>query len=175
MVYKRVHAGFTVEASFIMPMIFYIIFALLYVAFYLYDMTVLQDCLAESVWEQNVQEGYSFSTSRKKQEKREIEDRFAEKTTGALHVLEIENMKVSAEVLDFQIEVSVRLHITLPGSKVFLRGPTSKKKVVYKRKRICPMEFARAYKGIGEVITEAKGANEAEKRREGERKNAEKK
>lgn len=174
MVCKRVQAGFTVEASFIIPLTFYIVFALLYVAFYLYDMTVLQNCLAESVWEQNVQEGYSFSSSRKKQEKRAIEERFAEKTTQALHVLEIENIKVSAETLYFQMDVSVRLHITLPGSKVFLQGPTSKKKVVYKRKRICPMEFARAYKGVGEVITEAKGANEAEKRREEGGKDAEK-
>ena len=175
MVCKRVQAGFTVEASFIMPLVFYIIFALLYVAFYLYDMTVLQGCLAESVWEQNVQEGYLFSTAQKKQEKQEIENRFIEKTARSLHVLEIENIKVSAEMLYFQIEISVRLHITLPGSKVFLRGPTSKKIVTYKRKRICPMEFARAYKGIGEVITEAKGASEAEKRREDTKVDAEKK
>lgn len=158
------------EASFIIPLIVSLVFSLLYVAFYLYDMTVLQDCLAESVWEQNVQGGYLFSSSGKKQEKGEIADRFTEKASKALQVLEIENIKVSAETLYFQIEVSVRLHITLPGSKVFLRGPASKKKVIYKRKRICPTEFARAYKGIGEVITESKGANEAEKRREGGKK-----
>lgn len=175
MVCKRVQAGFTVEASFIMPLIFYIIFALLYVGFYLYDMTALQSCLAESVWEQEVQEGYVFSSSQKRQERQEIEYRIAKKTAHSLHVLEIGNIKVSAETLCFQIEVSSRLHITLPGSKVFLRGPVSRKTVKYKRKRICPTAFARAYKGIGEVITEKEGAQEAEKHREGGEINAEKK
>lgn len=175
MVCKRIQASFTVEASFVMPMIFYIVFALLYTAFYLYDMTVLQSSLAECVWEQDAQEGYVFSSSQKKQERREIEERFKKKTAQSLRVLDVENIKVSAETLYYQIDVSVRLRITLPGSKVFLRGPASKKAVKYRRKRICPTAFARTYKGIGQVITEAKGAEEAEKRRKGGMTNAEKK
>lgn len=163
---RRVQASFTVEASFVVPLVFYIIFALLYVGFYLYDMTVLHSRMAESLWEQEVDGAYCFSPSQKKQEQKEIAQRFEEKSRGAFHVLEIENIKVSAETFSFRLEADVRLYSTLPGVKLFLSGPSRRKTVKYKRKRISPTEFARAYKEIGEIISETDGASAAQKRRE---------
>lgn len=108
----RVSANYTVEAAFIVPMILGIIFAMIYMLFFLHDKVILQEnirysviCLTEG--------GESSKEYDKKISKRDI--------SKNLRVFNITNVKCDIGKIYIKVEVKAVLKIDIPVVGYFMK------------------------------------------------------
>ncbi len=108
----RVSANYTIEAAFIVPMILGIIFAMIYMLFFLHDKVILQEnirysviCLAEG--------GESSKEDDKKISKRDI--------SKNLRVFNITNVKCDIGKIYIKVEVKAVSKIDIPVVGYFMK------------------------------------------------------
>lgn len=147
---KKLDGSFTVEAAFVTPIILYILFAILYLTFYLYDEVMIDSYMVQA-FETYTRKGiYSIDSKENKEDEKKIKTYLEDKLKDKTMIVEIEKIEVDAKLLKYVIKVTYHMGISLKGSKNFFQGEYKSKEKKIEKMRNCPSEFLRLYihKGI---------------------------
>lgn len=171
----RVRGSITVEATFLFPILFFVIMTLLYVSFYLYDVSVIQSKLDESLLDVQLMIRQPMNLAEKKIDYSNVSERsMLYKFQGSY---EQEKEKIKLQLLDYlhrsltisrihtislergmngcegSITVKMNLHILPVLSYLW----SSEYIVSGKVKEHDPIEFIRRYDAMQSIVSDVKG------------------
>jgi hypothetical protein len=164
---KSVRGSVTVEAALVMPLIVFIIFALLYLTFFLHDKSRIQNAVDKTLHkaaltvkhEADISSGevyYEDINNRgvfylpfgsTEEEENKIWDYVSRELQNGLLIADISNIKVNAGKFKIQITVEADMPVSLPGIRQFLKN-LSRIKIVESSQIHNPTEQIR----VSEVI-----------------------
>ena len=141
---RSLKGSITVEAAFVMPVIFCVIFTLLYLAFYLHDKSKIQSTIDEALYKAGVSIKYeadigceeikieqlmeksifSIITGYGEEEEIEIEEYLEDKLLKGFFLLRVSSIEVSVKRTNISIEVAAKAGNMLPLLNYLLQPTT---------------------------------------------------
>ncbi len=141
---RYLKGSITVEAAFVMPVIFCVIFTLLYLAFYLHDKSKMQSTIDEALYKAGVSIKYeadidceeikieqlmeksifSVITGYGEEEEIEIEEYLEDKLQKGFFLLRVSSIEVTVKSTNISIEVAAKAGNMLPLLNYLLRPIT---------------------------------------------------
>ena len=137
---EKLEASYTIEAAFILPLVFALMYGIIFMGFYLHDRIVMEQCAYE---------GAIYGSGHLLREKPEIEKYVEERLEGRLFVssnkpvITIEQDRVSVELLG---------KADIPGFMEAILGYKQKKEIYVKRTFVYPCSADYIRKGL--VVSE---------------------
>jgi hypothetical protein len=180
---KSVRGSVTVEAALVMPLVVFIIFALLYLAFFLHDKSRIQSVVDKSLHkaaltvkhEADISSGtvyyedindrgvFYLPFGSTEEEKYKIWDYVSRELQSGLLTAIITNIKVNVGKFNIQITVEADMPVSLPGIRQFLKT-LSKIKVAESSQIHNPAEQIRVSEVILDTGLKIKGAEALKKK-----------
>lgn len=175
---KTLEASYTLEATFIMSILIFVIFALIHMAFYLHDKSIIQGTLDNSViklsalikhdgrfeegkpYYDKINEGGIFNIFANYTQEIKITQAYIyNKLEGKLIIGRIERADVDIKGEDITISIKVNMQIPFKRVKQFFEG-TKTELVLNARGTIHnPTDFIRQFDCKADVITRIKGGD----------------
>lgn len=143
---KKLSASMTVEAAFLVPIVIFVLFALLYLTFELHDRVRLESVMERALLKGNFRGIYEEGVSYKEEENRiyeylecELEEKF--------FVFQFKEAVCKVDSFVVEIKIVMEKRLSLNPVKRFLGEETQ---VILERKRILhkPEESVRIYEGL---------------------------
>lgn len=176
---KELQGSYTVEASLIMPIILIIIITLMYMAFYLHDISKINGVIdktlikssfiirheatfltGETNYEIINKRGVLFHLSNLENETETLSSYVKNSLSTGLIISKIQDIDVNADHNEVYIKVKVKMKIPFAQAKKYITG--SGKEICIKKKAIVhnPTEFIRLFDGLARTATKIDGLDE---------------
>lgn len=172
--------SYTVEAAFVMPMIIFIVIALIYMSFYMHDKSRIQSILDTAITQSSLMIKHEMdSTNREidyehidargiyypvigsvEKERNAIIEMVKAQLSSGLFIANIENITVEADHLDIQIKVCARMKISILKVKEFFYGSGTQVTITSRGRVHYPAEFVRRFDVVEGVAHDIKGYDE---------------
>lgn len=176
---KEFQGSYTVEASLIMPIILFIIITLMYMTFYLHDISKINGVLdktlikssfiirhdatfitGETNYENINQRGVLFYLSNLENETDILSSYVRNRLSTGLIISKIHDIDAYANHNEVCIEVKVKMNIPFAQAKKYITRSGSQ--IYIKKNAIVhnPTEFIRLFDGLAKTVTKIKGQDE---------------
>ncbi|ROR23668.1 TadE-like protein [Mobilisporobacter senegalensis] len=173
-------ASYTVEAALIIPIIIFVIIALIYMGFYLHDKSRIQAILNANIIQAGLMVKHEWNGAGDeidyinidnrgiyfpvigdtKQEREEIGRILEEQLSINLYIAEINDIVVDADHSNIAVRVEVDMNISILKVKEFFTGSGTNFTILSKGRVHYPAEFIRQFDVVEGIVDDLKGYDE---------------